>query len=89
MNLLMARRSWNMCQRGISTKDTEGVYLLLQVDVLVKMYNHPILRYFLGYMMPPRVTFLKLTTVGKIELRLSIPLHSAIHMRSVPLNKNQ
>lgn len=41
--------------------------LYWQADLLVPMGNHPIFRFLLGWMMPPRVSFLKLTTVGKMH----------------------
>lgn len=41
--------------------------LYWEADLLVPMGNHPVFRWLLGWMMPPRVSFLKLTTVGKME----------------------
>lgn len=39
--------------------------LYWQADLLVPMGNHVVFRWLLGWLMPPRVSFLKLTTVGK------------------------
>lgn len=39
--------------------------LYWQADLLVPMGNHPVFRFIAGWLMPPRVSFLKLTTVGK------------------------
>lgn len=39
--------------------------LYWQADLLVPMGNHPVFRYLAGWLMPPRVSFLKLTTIGK------------------------
>lgn len=41
--------------------------LYWQADLLVPMGNHVIFRYLLGWLMPPRVSFLKLTTFGKMH----------------------
>lgn len=40
--------------------------LYWEADLLVPMGNHPLFRWLLGWMMPPRVSFLKLTTVGRM-----------------------
>lgn len=39
--------------------------LYWNADLLVPMGNHPVFRWLLGWLMPPRVSFLKLTTVGE------------------------
>uniref|UniRef100_A0A7S1XAP7 Delta(24)-sterol reductase n=1 Tax=Compsopogon caeruleus TaxID=31354 RepID=A0A7S1XAP7_9RHOD len=39
--------------------------LYWECEMLLPFGNHPLFRYFLGWLMPPRVSFLKLTTVGK------------------------
>lgn len=41
--------------------------LYWQADLLVPMGNNVIFRYLAGWLMPPRVSFLKLTTVGKMN----------------------
>lgn len=40
--------------------------LYWQADLLVPMGNNPIFRWVLGWLMPPRVSFLKLTMFGKM-----------------------
>lgn len=40
--------------------------LYWEADLLVPMGNHPLFRWLLGWMMPPRVSFLKLTTIGRM-----------------------
>ncbi|KAI0559583.1 FAD linked oxidase [Gracilaria domingensis] len=40
--------------------------LYWEADLLVPMGNHVMFRWFLGWLMPPRVSFLKLTTFGKM-----------------------
>lgn len=41
--------------------------LYWQADLLVPMGNHVVFRYLFGWLMPPRVSFLKLTTFGKMH----------------------
>lgn len=40
--------------------------LYWEADLLVPMGNHPLFRLFMGWLMPPRVSFLKLTMFGKM-----------------------
>lgn len=41
--------------------------LYWEADLLVPMANHPVFRYLLGWMMPPRVSFLKMTQSKKMH----------------------
>lgn len=52
-----------MPTRDYYHRHTRSLYW--QADLLVPMGNHVLFRYLFGWLMPPRVSFLKLTTIGK------------------------
>lgn len=52
-----------MPTRDYYHRHTRSLYW--QADLLVPMGNHAVFRFLAGWLMPPRVSFLKLTTIGK------------------------